>query len=51
MTNKPKRDYTPEQRRKLAQIVRVILTPDPPKGEQDKDSASDNTQLSAPENR
>jgi len=28
--DKPKRDFTPEQRRRLAEIVRVILTPDSP---------------------
>jgi len=45
---KPKRDFTPEQRRKLAEIVRVILTPDPP---QEPPRDSNNPQLSEPVNR
>ena len=32
--DKPKREFSDEQKRVFAQIVRVILTPDPPKVEQ-----------------
>ena len=36
MEDKPKREYTSEQKRILAEIVRIILAPDPPKAEQEK---------------